>query len=95
MTIATRTAIEAIVNADATATDEERARIRAAIEGGADIPRLVKRRELAKLAGCTPEMIDNYARRGYIKRVCLGDSSRSSGFDAESVKAFLAGRRTA
>lgn len=92
MTQATKTAVLAIIRADATISDEERARIEAALQGdgaAAKIPAVVSRREAAKLIGRTPHLLDYYARRGLLKRVRLGGSSRALGFSVESLRALM------
>lgn len=95
MTDTTRAAIKAVAATDTTMTDAERATLAALLQGGDgrdSIQGLMTRREVAALVRKTPQMVDQYARRGLIRRVTLGNSSRASGFDAESVRAFLAGR---
>ena len=92
MTIQTITAIKAIVEADTTATKLERDAIKATLNGEAHagkIPELWTRRQVAHIIKKSPAMVDYYARQGFIRRVKLGGSSRASGFDAESVRAFL------
>ena len=92
MTQATIQIIKTAVGADATATDEERARIEAALHGGgaaAKIPAVISRREAAKLIGRTPHLLDYYARRGLLKRVRLGDSSRALGFSVDSLQQLM------
>ena len=96
MTIATKKAFEATAESFVKAgmmTDEEKGRIIAAIDGGTKEapPELWTRRQVAEMIKKTPQMVDNYARRGFIRRVRLGNSSRASGFDAESVRAFING----
>lgn len=85
----------AIVMADQFATEETKTRICDFIRSGGDakpMPELLTRRQVAKLMKKSPTQVDNYARAGFIRRVHLGNSSRSSGFDADSVRAFLAGK---
>ena len=73
-------------------TEDERLAIRRIIREGGDRPeRLMSRREVADLIGKTPQMVDVYARKGWLKRVYLGDASRASGFTTASVKAFVTG----
>ena len=94
MTDATRTIIRAASATDSTMTDAERATLKTLLDGGDArdaLHGLMTRREVAKLLHKTPAMVDCYARRGLIRRVTAGDASRSMGFDAESVRQFLAG----
>lgn len=56
------------------------------------VRRPIRRAEAAAMLGLTKESLDRYARLGYLVRVKFGGSSRSSGFTAESVEAFLKGR---
>ena len=96
MTGATKAAIKAIAATDHEMTDAERATLRTLLDGGDGrdaIQGLMTRREVARLLRKTPQMVDNYARRGLIRRVTAGGSSRAMGFDAESVRAFLEGLR--
>ncbi len=100
LTAITRTA-DALLDADRTIEADELAKIRDAIRAALTaktspakptVGRLYKRGEVAKLAGVTAVSIDRYARRGFLRRIRLGNSSRASGFDPVSVENFLAGR---
>lgn len=88
---ATKTAVLAILKTDATITDEERARVEAALAGGeaATLPEVIPRREAARVARRTPQLLDYYARKGLLKRVRLGNSSRALGFEVASLKALM------
>lgn len=73
-------------------TEDERLAIRRIIQNGGDRPeRLMSRREVADLIGRTPQMVDFYARQGWLEKVYLGNASRASGFTVGSVKAFVNG----
>lgn len=93
MTDGTRAAIAALIKADSAATPQERAAIEAALHGqdAAAMPRLFTRAEVARLINRTARMVDYFGKRGLIRRVRLGGASRATGYDAESVKAFIAG----
>jgi hypothetical protein len=102
----TQTAIlstsNAVLCADPSITVDElnhiKTAIRDALTGKTDKPAeptaepLIKRAEVARLAGISLISVDRYGRLGFITRVRLGDSSRATGYTAESVRRFLAGR---
>lgn len=92
MTETSKIAIKAIIESDATITPKDKTRILNAIEGQETIAPLLTRNEVAKLIHKTPVLVDLYARKGFLKRIYLGNSTRAAGFDAESVKAFVAGK---
>lgn len=92
----TETAIIAIAKADPCFTPESIMELRAFLKGNAGTKpatatRLVRRREIQERTGLSFASIDRYAAMGYLKRVALGNSTRASGFTAESVEAFIAG----
>jgi hypothetical protein len=89
----TRATIATVVKGDWSMPKEERDAIMAIIDGqgAAQMPRLLTRKQVAALINRTPRMVDYFGKRGLIRRVVLGGSSRATGYDAESVRAFING----
>ena len=92
----TKAALAAILKSDGTATQEERDAIAAIIDGDGvtAMPRLLTRKQVAELINRTPRMVDYFGKMGFIRRITLGKNGRASGYDAESVRLFRAGRAT-
>ena len=93
----TRTAIRAIVDADLTATKEERDAIKMALNGGdaRALPRVIRRKEAMALTGLSRASVANLAAAGIFKRVVRPNGQRGIGYTEESVRAYIEGRATA
>ena len=83
----------AMIRADATATPQERETIAAILDGrrATALPQLLTRKQVASMINRTPRMVDYFGKHGYIRRVVLGNQGRATGYDADSVRAFLSG----
>ncbi len=90
-------ATKAILKADPSVKPDERSRLLALLRNGcqkepsimSSVPRLMRRREAAKLLGVTPRTVDNLAMAGALPRVKLPGRSRSVGFRESDVKALI------
>ena len=95
----TQVAIRSILTADPSIAPDERARIMAAIRYGgakpkaetkpADAPRLMRRAEVARMLGLSTRSVDNLSREGVLKRVCLPNRTRGTGFRESDVRALI------
>lgn len=105
MVDATENGVRAILNMDPTMTDAERAAFlragKQAVTGKATIfeerepiDRPMKTVEVAKLMGKHPETIREYCRRGVLRRVQPKGYARPIGISEQSVRDFMAGKRT-
>ena len=95
----TKAALRAIIDGDLSATKEERAALKSAINNpthaattGATLPRVISREEFMRLAGLSHSAVTNLARAGALKRVVKQGGQRGIGFTEESVRAYLEGR---
>ena len=97
MTTTTRGAIAALLAADSTATEDEKARIVAAIEGkpfeaSKPLAEIVRNEEAKRLLGVSRQTLAHYRRNGLLVPVLTCGGGRSRGFTRESVAALLEGR---
>ncbi len=97
---ATKTAVEALLNADPSVTREQAKAAIDALEGrgsesgggvAQDRDRVMSRSEVAKMLNCSPKTVSRYAERGIIKPIRLGAKGirASNGYSAKSVEAAL------
>lgn len=90
MQVHTRLAIEAILKSDTTVTPEERKRLLMPANKGPAVPdRVISRAEAAKRFGRCPRSLDNWARRGLLKKWHLPGLSRATGFRESELAALL------
>ena len=94
----TKAALRAIIDGDLSATKEERAALKSAINNptraatGATLPRVISRKEFMQITGLSHSAVTNLARAGALKRVVKQGGQRGIGFTEESVRAYLEGR---
>lgn len=98
---ATQNAVHALLRADATLTPQARRDILAAMQNnGRHTPpeakpeRIVRRKESARMLGCTTRTIDNLSRTGVLPRVRLPGRERGLGVRESDVLAIIAGKGT-
>ena len=97
MTKTTSSAIVALLAADPTATEDEKARIAAAIEGkpleaSSPLAGVVTMKEAKRLFQVSRQTLANYRRNGLLVPVLTCGGGRSRGFTRDSVAALLDGR---
>lgn len=62
----------------------------AGIVNAAPMPRILSTKQTAELLNISPQSVRSYARRGYIRRVYLGDAKKQAvGYSEESVRDYL------
>ena len=92
----TRTALAAIIAADATIPKETAESALKLLDGGNDGPaplgRVVRTAEACKLFGVTTKSLRLWALAGRLVPVYGGQNRRRVGYTEESVRAILAGR---
>lgn len=98
-----RSDIETIVvttlQSDSTITEEQRNSVMQILRGQpeeapqAPVMRLLKRGEVAEIIGVTPQAVDYYCRRGWLRKTVLGPQSRASGITDEALREFLRGNQ--
>lgn len=86
-----RDAIEALLKIDSTVTAAERKRFLAPMDGKAPMPpdRLLSPKEAAERFGRGPRSLENWVRRGLLKKWKMPGVSRSVGFRESDVVALL------
>jgi hypothetical protein len=90
MQLHTRAAVEAILKSDSTVSADERKRILATEEKHAAAPdRIISRTDAAKRFGRSPRSMDNWVKRGVLKKWCLPGLSRATGFRESEILALL------
>ena len=95
----TKTALVSVIRMDPTITEEMRKSALAILSGSSVpsretfvSPRVVSRREAAIMIGLGPKRVDDFTRRGILKRVKFPGASRASGILCSSIeKAIEAG----
>lgn len=96
----TETALRAILEADPSMTPEQ---VKAAIKAASGKPSpsitderpldtILKLEEVARIMHTSTRNVSRYGRLGYLHRVHIPGASRSLGYSADSVRAFMAGR---
>lgn len=96
----TETAVNAILAADPSVTDDVRNAVILAMRGGnksADRTKItdyaLTRKEVANLFCIKPHTVSDWVRRGLLKPFRFGKQGKlASGYSAESVKALMEGR---
>ena len=81
---------------DPSITEEQKSRVLAILRGEEAKPTpelrpLLSRSQVAELLNKSPQAVDYYVRKGLLKKVTFGDSSRASGITEASVRALLEG----
>lgn len=90
MQVHTRAAIEALLKGDTTVTPTERNRILLRDEKQARMPdRVISRAEAARRFGRCARSLDNWVKRGLLKKWQLPGMSRSTGFRESEITALL------
>ena len=90
MQLHTRAAVEAILKSDPTVTFDERKRLLATDDQHAAPPdRVISRAEAAKRFGRCARSMDNWARRGLLKKWRLPGMERATGFRESEIVAVL------
>ncbi len=90
MQLHTRAAIEAILKSDSTVSADVRKRFLATEEKYAAAPdRVISRTEAAKRFGRSPRSMDNWVKRGVLKKWHLPGASRATGFRESDIVALL------
>lgn len=86
----TRAAIEALLKGDATVTTAERSRMLSSDEKQVRTPeRVISRAEAARRFGRCARSLDNWAKRGLLKKWQLPGMSRATGFRESEIAALL------
>lgn len=57
------------------------------------MPRIISRREVAKLIGRTPKRVDQIAELGVLKRVFTPGTKRAIGYTEQSVRELVNGQK--
>lgn len=102
MLISTKTAVTAILQADPSLDGNTIKFALSVLERNADLDyshpasprdRILSRKEVAEILGCSPHTVSAYGRRGRIHRVLGGaDGKRATGYSEQSVVALLSGK---
>ena len=58
----------------------------------ASAPRVVRRRESARLLGCSLRQVDNLGRTGVLRRIKLPNRVRACGFNIEDLESLIRSR---
>ncbi len=86
----TRAAVEAILKSDSTVSAEERKRLLATDDKHAAPPdRVISRTEAAKRFGRCARSLDNWVKRGLLKKWHLPGMERATGFRESEIIALL------
>lgn len=86
----TRAAVEALLKGDTTVTTVERNRLLATEEKHAAPPdRVISRTEAAKRFNRCGRTLDNWSKRGLLKKWQLPGMSRATGFREREIEALL------
>ncbi len=92
----TKVAIRAVCGADATIGKEQLASAIALLQGSRaepePLPRLIGRKEAARLLGRSTKRVDQLALSGVLVRVHAPGTRRAIGFTESSVRAFVEGK---
>ena len=57
--------------------------------GGAPFPSVMSAEQVARVTNLCPRSLRSYARKGLLRPVYYGGSSRAWGYHADSVRAFI------
>ena len=101
MTTNTENILATVLGTDATITDEQRSRVLCILKGEEDpshkpgVGKLYTRKEAAAILRKTPQCVDYYCRKKWLRKQVLGGQLRASGILEEDLIAFMKGDRTA
>ena len=90
--------LDTLLQSDETITDRQRrGALQILKDENAEQPqqppmvKLLKRREVAEILGCSVQMVDYYCRMNWLEKRKLGKQSRASGIPDYAVREFIDG----
>ena len=100
MTTSTESILLSVLQADATITDEQKEAALRILKGEEErqdkqppVGRIYTRREVAELLHKTPQRVDYYCRKGWLKKITFGGQQRASGITQEALNSFITENR--
>ena len=94
----TENILTTVLKADETVSDAQRRRAMQILKDeNAEQPqqppmvKLLKRRDVAAILGCSVQMVDYYSRKGWLEKRKLAKQSRASGIPDYAVREFING----